>query len=298
MSLPLPVVDVAVGIVQRADGRVLMAERSARQIAAGYWEVPGGKIDPGETAAEAAARELHEEVGIRVQALKPWQTYEHAFRTRRVRLHCFRIERWSGEAHGREGQRIAWVDPARPACAPLLPSNTRLLQALSLPSRCALLSSARLGGPAAVLQALPQALVAGLRLFLLTLDGHSADQQVLWAQRIGALVSAHQARVLLAGTVLSARRAGLAGLHVDTTELQRLRQRPEVPLWSAECARLDQLERALALGADLLVWTGAQEPAPTPQPLYRLGSSWPAADDAQRIALLWPAAASIERVPA
>lgn len=298
MRPPLPLVEVAVGIVQRGDGRVLMAERSARQIAAGYWEVPGGKIDPGETAAEAAMRELDEEVGIRVQALHPWQTYEHAFRTRRVRLHCFRVERWSGEAHGREGQRIAWVDPARPDCAPLLPSNTRLLQALSLPNTCALLSSARLGGAAAVLQALPQALRAGLRLFLLRLDGHSADQQVLWAQRIGALAAAQSARVLLAGTVLGARRAGLAGLHVETAELRRLTRRPDVPLWSAACADAADLDHARALGADLLVWTGTEGPPALPQPLYRLGLSSDEAGPAHRLALLWPAASMSQRAPA
>lgn len=295
MGLPLPVVDVAVGIVQRADGRVLMAERSARQIAAGYWEIPGGKIDPGETAAEAVARELHEEVGIRVQALQPWLQHEHAFPTRRVRLHCFRIERWTGEAHGREGQRIAWVDPARPECAPLLPSNNRLLQGLALPQACALISSDRLGGPAAVLQALPQAIAEGLRLFLLKLDSHSVDQQVLWAQRIGALASAQGARLLLAGTALSARRAGLAGVHAEAAELRRLTQRPGVALWSAECAHASDVERARALAADLLIWTGAGEPPPSTVPLYRLGSQRRSAGAGERIAIVWPAGAATER---
>ncbi len=295
MGLPLPVVDVAVGIVQRADGRVLMAERSARQIAAGYWEIPGGKIDPGETAAEAVARELHEEVGIRVQALQPWLQHEHAFPTRRVRLHCFRIERWTGEAHGREGQRIAWVDPARPECAPLLPSNTRLLQGLALPPACALISSDRLGGPAAVLQALPQAIAEGLRLFLLKLDSHSVDQQVLWAQRIGALASAQGARLLLAGTALSARRAGLAGVHAEAAELRRLTQRPGVALWSAECANTSDVERARALAADLLIWTGAGEPPPSTMPLYRLRSPRRSAGAGERIAIVWPAGAATER---
>lgn len=289
MVLPLPVVDVAVGIVQRGDGRVLMAERSARQIAAGYWEVPGGKIDPGETAAEAAARELAEEVGIRVQALKPWQTYEHAFRTRRVRLHCFRIERWSGEPHGREGQRITWADPAAPACAPLLPSNTRLLQSLALPPVCVRLDAARLGGPAALLPALSQALAVGWRLFVLRLDGLEGDQQVLWARRLGTLAAASGARLLLDGTALGARRAGLAGLHADRAMLRRLAQRPDVRLWSAECADRNDLEQARALAADLLLWTGAGEPPTLLPPVYRLHAQASAATPDAPVLIDWPA---------
>ena len=79
------IVDVAACIVRSPDGRVLMAERTAGQISPGFWELPGGKVDPGETPRAAAARELNEEVGRSAEATRPWIAYEHAFPLRRVR---------------------------------------------------------------------------------------------------------------------------------------------------------------------------------------------------------------------
>src|SRR5689334_15491534 len=61
---PSPRVIVAAVIVQ--DGRVLACERSAPPEVAGRWEFPGGKVEPGETDAQALARECAEELGVRV----------------------------------------------------------------------------------------------------------------------------------------------------------------------------------------------------------------------------------------
>jgi len=127
------VVDVAIGVLRAPDGRVLLTERKAGKDAAGFWELPGGQVEPGESAAQAAARELVEEVGVRALELAPWRVYEHDFPAKRVRLHWFHVRRWSGEPSGREGQRVAWVDPAHPTVGPLLPSNELALATLALP---------------------------------------------------------------------------------------------------------------------------------------------------------------------
>jgi 8-oxo-dGTP diphosphatase len=200
----LPIIDVAVSIVRASDGRVLLAERTARQVAAGYWELPGGKIDPGESAAEAAARELEEEVGIRATGLRPWIAYEHAFRTKRIRLRFFRVDGWTGEPRGREGQRLAWVHPAAPEVAPLLPSNERVLGALALPPLCAVVD-------ADSVDRLPQALYAGWRLFLVREARLAPDQRIALARRVTALARSFGSRVLMAGST---------GLH-DAADLRR-----------------------------------------------------------------------------
>ena len=62
--VPRRVIVAAIIIV---DGRVLAAERSAPPEVAGRWEFPGGKVEPGETDAQALARECREELGVRVE---------------------------------------------------------------------------------------------------------------------------------------------------------------------------------------------------------------------------------------
>ena len=61
-----PVVDVAVGVLIRADGRFLLASRPAGKPYADYWEFPGGKVEHREAVPHALSRELHEELGIDV----------------------------------------------------------------------------------------------------------------------------------------------------------------------------------------------------------------------------------------
>jgi 8-oxo-dGTP diphosphatase len=249
----LPVIDVAVSIVRAPDGRVLLAERTARQLATGFWELPGGKIEAGETAEQAAARELDEEIGIKPRALRPWIAYTHAFRTKRVRLNFFRVDSWLGDPRGREGQRLAWVDPAAPAVAPILPSNARALLALGLPQICWVARSSEAGGPRALLAELPGALTAGVGLIQIREPQMAPDQRVAFARRVVEVARPFGARVLLAAPALEGRRAGATGVHSPAQELRRLTGRPDVELWSASCRDAADLAHAVSLGADVAV---------------------------------------------
>jgi 8-oxo-dGTP diphosphatase len=58
---------VIVAAVIVTDGRVLACQRSAPPEVAGKWEFPGGKVEPGETDADALIRECAEELGVRVE---------------------------------------------------------------------------------------------------------------------------------------------------------------------------------------------------------------------------------------
>lgn len=55
-----PVLDVAVGVVMRPDGRVLLARRPAGKPSAGYWEFPGGKFEHNESPRQALSHSAHE----------------------------------------------------------------------------------------------------------------------------------------------------------------------------------------------------------------------------------------------
>ncbi|KMZ11240.1 Mutator mutT protein (7,8-dihydro-8-oxoguanine-triphosphatase) [Candidatus Burkholderia humilis] len=120
------VTEVAVGVMVHADGRYLLAQRPAGKPYEGYWEFPGGKLEPGESIEAALGRELHEELGIDVKACELWRTLEHDYPHAYVRLFFCKVTQWTGTPHGREGQAFAWqrlpvdVSPLLPAAIPIL----------------------------------------------------------------------------------------------------------------------------------------------------------------------------------
>ncbi len=211
----LPTIDVAASIVCNSDGHVLLAERTKRQISAGFWELPGGKIEIGETPSQAARRELEEEVGIRATELHPWISYDYRFPTRLLRLRFFRAISWTGHPEAREGQRIVWTDPAKLSVAPLMPSNVKIIAGLALPENLYLLDTDPYGGQNATLTHLDAALRDGARLILLRAPLMAPGQRVSLARRAAAIAAGYGARVVLAATGLEAVRAGVAGVHSD-----------------------------------------------------------------------------------
>ena len=127
MTAPVPLrpIDVAVGILMQPNGDVLLGQRPAGKPYAGYWEFPGGKVDPGETIFQALQREFMEELGIEVLSADEWCGVEHVYEHAHVRLHFYISRAWEGEPQSLEGQAFAWqgayaVSPLLPATIPLL----------------------------------------------------------------------------------------------------------------------------------------------------------------------------------
>lgn len=248
----LPVVNVAVAVVQRSDGRVLLAERPQGKVSGGFWEFPGGKFELAEDGRRALARELHEEVGIELDSAYPWMTYDHTYDDKIVRLHVFRVLSWHGTPHGREGQRIAWEDPAAVTVAPLLPANGRVLQALNLPPVYAI-THARKYGVSAFMSRLVAALDAGVRLIQVREPEMTTGQLAQFARRVTALAHRYQARVLVNGDIAGAARAGADGVHVQAEQLMRLNAPPTTGFWSASCHTVEELAQAARLHANFVV---------------------------------------------
>jgi 8-oxo-dGTP diphosphatase len=103
------VIHVAVGVVRRSDGKILIARRPDHLHMGGRWEFPGGKVELGETVQQALTRELLEEVAIEVEQLQPLVEIQHEYAEKTVLLDTWQVTAFSGEAQGREGQETAWV---------------------------------------------------------------------------------------------------------------------------------------------------------------------------------------------
>ncbi|ALM85002.1 Nudix family hydrolase [Bordetella sp. N] len=262
------ILDVAAGLILRGDGQLLLGQRPEGKSWAGWWELPGGKLEPGETVLEALARELDEELGIKVTEATPWVTYVHAYPHTTVRLAFCRVTQWEGEPRGRENQQLAWVDPARATdVGDVLPATLPPLRWLQLPDTYGISNIGQPEGLPSFLQRLDAALGRGLRLVQVREPGwpdgpdapslHTALQAVLqrcrdagaqvlvnsahprawWAEADGVhLRAADAAQVLAAGQAESLRE----GLHQQAKVAVSTHDRAQVTV-------------ARELGADFIV---------------------------------------------
>ena len=127
-----PITVVAAGILLDSEGRYLLGQRPVGKPYAGYWEVPGGKVEKGETVFQALQRELQEELGIQIQSSEELTVLEHDYPHAFVRLYVSIIRDWTGTPTGCEGQTLSWewIASETPSVEPLLPAAWPMLECL------------------------------------------------------------------------------------------------------------------------------------------------------------------------
>lgn len=263
------IVPVAAAVLVRGDGKVLLAQRLQGTPYPGYWEFPGGKLEPGESAAAALKRELHEELGITVRRAAPWLTQRYDYAHANVELNFFRVFDWQGEPHGRDGQAIAWQTPGAFDVAPLLPANTVVLRALTLPSVYAISMAEDLGEEVFLGRA-RVALDAGLKLLQIREKSFTPQRLERFAQALLSVARPHGARVLLNGDVDTARTLGCDGVHLSSARLAAATARPDDMLCAASCHDAKELARATGIGVDFAV-LGPIKPTPSHPYAHPLG---------------------------
>lgn len=129
MTDALPTVLVVAAALIDTDGRVLIAQRPEGKALAGLWEFPGGKIEPGERPEQALIRELHEELGIDVNAacLAPFVFTSHAYESFHLLMPLYLLRRWSGTVQRREHAALKWVKPDQLRDYPMPPADEPLV---------------------------------------------------------------------------------------------------------------------------------------------------------------------------
>lgn len=288
MNTP-PELHVAVGVIQHSDGRVLMAKRPDSKAMAGYWEFPGGKIEPGESPHDALARELNEELSIETIHATPWITRTFSYPHANTRLKLFLVHEWRGEPRGREHQQLSWQDPHDVNVDPLLPANHDIMDALRLPTVYAISQAGKLGIDV-FMQRLRIALDNGVRLVQIREKEMSPADLEKFARNVVELCHARGARVLINSDISLARKTGADGAHLQTVQFMGLQTAPVTDmLWAASCHDREELLHAARLGADFAVlspvlptqshpgapvlgWEGFRMAArDLPMPVYALG---------------------------
>lgn len=103
-------IHVVAAVIVHADRQSIFISRRADHLhQGGLWEFPGGKVEAGENAESALARELFEELDIAVQAARPFMQVEHDYPDKQVLLDIWQVDSFTGTARGKEGQQCRWV---------------------------------------------------------------------------------------------------------------------------------------------------------------------------------------------
>ncbi len=287
MTHPLPVV---AAVIEDGRGRLLIARRPDHLHQGGLWEFPGGKIEAGEAPEHALARELDEELGIRPRDSRFLRRIQYRYPDKQVELHFYRVTRWEGEPHGREGQAIAWRSASELQPADFPAANRPLVNALRLPPFYLITPEPGRDLPP-FLGRLEAALQRGIRLIQLRAPRVTETAYRRLAHAALELTRAHGARLLLNAEPALALELGADGVHLNGRRLARLHERPlpDTLLVAASVHDGAQLARAEAIHVDFaclspvcptashpqappLGWARfARLAATTPLPLYALG---------------------------
>jgi 8-oxo-dGTP diphosphatase len=121
---------VVAGVLSRADGFVLIAQRPPGSWQSGRWEFPGGKIESGESARAALDRELAEELGVQVQTAQALGQFPHHYPDRDVEISLWLVTGFTGEPRGLDGQSLRWVNPENLASCDLLEADLPMIAPL------------------------------------------------------------------------------------------------------------------------------------------------------------------------
>ena len=244
------ITDVAAAVIERPDGTFLLACRPEGKPYPGYWEFPGGKMEPGENARDALDRELKEELGIDVRVATPWITRVYAYTHATVRLHFFRVTAWEGEPQPLEDQAIAWQRIESPDVSPMLPANAPVLASLALPAVMVVSNAVETGFDAWALKLSAQ--VTGERLLV------QVREKGLEPQRVQFLLS----RALTRGTPFGAlvvvnsdcgNWPQADGVHLTAAALMAAAQRPATRIAGASCHDATEIAQAVKLDLDYVV---------------------------------------------
>lgn len=257
-------VGVAAAVLRRADGRVLLACRPASKVYAGYWEFPGGKVEPGETEQQALVREIREELAIEVTACRPWVTQIYAYPHATVRLQFFIVTAWEGEPQAVEHSDLSWQRPQAIDLAPLLPANGPILRGLLLPEEYAISNAAEVGREA-FLQALRRRVAGGLRLLQLREIAYSPEAMTELAEAVMGILHPYGGKLLINNDIALAHRVRADGVHLTARQAASLRERPDLALVGVSCHNRDELEQAQRLAADFAVLGPVQRTATHPE---------------------------------
>jgi 8-oxo-dGTP diphosphatase len=126
---------VTAALLADAQGRLLVARRGPGRHLAGFWEFPGGKVEPEEEPEACLARELFEELGITCHVRGFRASSVHTDERATIELLAYEVAWTGGELVLRDHDAVDWVEPARLPDLALAPADVSIARLLAEEAR-------------------------------------------------------------------------------------------------------------------------------------------------------------------
>lgn len=258
-------IHVAVAVIKNPLQEVLVALRRPDSHQGGLWEFPGGKVEEGESVYAALRREIQEELDLSINAAYPFLKIHHDYGDKSVLLDIWQVTEFSGQAIGREGQQIRWLQPAdlQPQDFPV--ANRRIIDLLKLPTEMAITPVFQeLIDLSAYLERLA---ARDLKLVQLRQKQLSAEVLLQWSQHAWEISERLELQVVLNASVdIAPRMPGGIGLHLSAAELAKsyTSLTRQAPLLGCSCHSADELRMAEAMAVDYALLSPVAETAKNP----------------------------------
>lgn len=245
-------IHVAAAVILNAQGQILLARRPEDKHQGGLWEFPGGKVEPAEPVVEALARELDEELGIQITTARPLIQIPHHYPDKSVLLDVYEVSAFEGEAYGREGQPITWVERSELAGYEFPAANKPIVAAALLPSR--LMITGECDTAEQYLESLKGGLNRRAEGVMLRAKHLPDDRFIDVARSMQEFCCTQDVFLTLNTSVELANELGVDGLHLSSARLMVMESRDQfIGRWlSASCHNEEELAKAQELAVDFV----------------------------------------------
>ncbi len=257
-------IHVAVAVIINQKNEVLISLRAKDVHQGGLWEFPGGKLEAGESVLDALRREVKEELNLCIVKTSAFKKIHHQYSDRTVLLDIWRVDSFTGEPRGAEGQQIKWQAIADLNDREFPAANRDIIMSLQLPQRYLITGSFE--NHQDFKSKLETSLNNGISLVQLRCKNMPADEYRQLAEASILLCEKYNAMLLFNTTqelFTDIRRNCTAktGLHLSSKMLEDLQTRPvdNNALLSVSCHTDKEIEKAKLLNADIVLLSPVKE---------------------------------------